>query len=347
MSYTQLDPTDFVISSDSITAPAWSNNLPVLSTFITASTGVSSSYYLDVYNTGSANVNAAVQFSIAYGHILGTASFALNPLVPNTTPTRTTFGQYRNLVYGNPTANFNFGGLATASSNIYALSIDRNRYKESLMPGTFNLTLSIGGSTINLTDDSNDATTITYLDCGRVFNIVSGSYGSALGVPKPTGATTTGYTASGSYGLYLPDIGTIILNPNSLTLPFANGGIGLSLYAGSSVLSTFASSSLNNNALFSAISTGANFQLLSQETISSNYIFVRVKNAQYNYSTNPSFVSGSGTLLYSNFINNPQTYYTTIGFYNKNNDLVAVAKMSRPLVKDFTKEGLVTVKLDW
>ena len=69
MSYTQLDPTDFVISSDSITAPAWSNNLPVLATFVTASTGVSSSYYLDVYNTGSSNVNSAVQFSIAYGHI--------------------------------------------------------------------------------------------------------------------------------------------------------------------------------------------------------------------------------------------------------------------------------------
>jgi hypothetical protein len=44
---------------------------------------------------------------------------------------------------------------------------------------------------------------------------------------------------------------------------------------------------------------------------------------------------------------NPQTYMTTVGLYNDNSQLLAVAKMSRPLVKDFTKEALVRVKLDW
>jgi hypothetical protein len=38
---------------------------------------------------------------------------------------------------------------------------------------------------------------------------------------------------------------------------------------------------------------------------------------------------------------------TTVGLYNTNNELLAVAKMSKPLVKDFTKESLVRVKLDW
>jgi hypothetical protein len=58
-------------------------------------------------------------------------------------------------------------------------------------------------------------------------------------------------------------------------------------------------------------------------------------------------ISGSGDLVYTNFIQNPQTYPTTIGLYNDNNDLLAVAKMSRPLTKDFTKESLVRVKLDF
>jgi hypothetical protein len=43
----------------------------------------------------------------------------------------------------------------------------------------------------------------------------------------------------------------------------------------------------------------------------------------------------------------PQVYLTTIGMYNDSNELVAVAKMSRPLLKDFTKEALVRVKLDF
>lgn len=350
MSYTAIQPTDLVVSSDSITAPAWSSNIPTLSTFFTASAGsISSSFYVDVYNTASTLTNAAIQFSIAYGHAYGSGSMALNSLVPQNTPTRITYGQYRNLIYANPYSFFNFGTGCTASVDIIALPIDRNRYKESLMPGTFNITLSNGTSatTLNLTDNSNDVSTITYLDCGRVFNIVSGSYGTSNGVGLATLAPQAGYTVSGSYGLFLPDIGTIILNPRALALPFANGGLGLSLYTSPSSISNNASSSLNNLAVLSCIQSGSNFQLLSQETLSSDYIFVRIKNSEYNYSSNPSFVSGSGGLAFSNFINSPQTYITTVGLYNQNSDLLAVAKLSQPLPKNFTSEALITVKLDW
>ena len=46
-------------------------------------------------------------------------------------------------------------------------------------------------------------------------------------------------------------------------------------------------------------------------------------------------------------INTPQAYVTTVGLYNDSNDLLAVAKLSRPLLKDFTKEALVRIKLDY
>jgi len=86
----------------------------------------------------------------------------------------------------------------------------------------------------------------------------------------------------------------------------------------------------------------------SQETITSDYVFCRAGNSEFNYSTNPSFITGStGQVLYSDFINNPQVYMTTIGMYNDANECIAVAKLSRPLVKDFTKESLVRVKLDF
>jgi hypothetical protein len=38
---------------------------------------------------------------------------------------------------------------------------------------------------------------------------------------------------------------------------------------------------------------------------------------------------------------------TTVVLYNDNNDLLAVAKLSRPLLKDFTKESLIRIKLDY
>ena len=343
MSFTRLDPTDFVVSADSVTAPAWSNNVTTLTSFFTASAGSTGSYYVDVYDGNISSPSASVQFSVAYGHYAGSGSAPLNSLVIGKSPTRITFGQFRNLIYGDAESAVNFGGLNTNSPDLIAIQVDRNRYKESLFPGTFNLTLTnTGTGTVKLTDNSNDVTTITYVDGGRVYNIISGSNGTAKNSPTLTGATQ-GYTVSGSYGLFLPDMGLILLNPRALSLVVGSGGIGTSF----SALNTVAASSANNDLIYTIIKSGAYFQLNSQETISSDYVFVRFKNADYNYTTNPSFITGSGELIYSNFINSPQTYPTTVGLYNDNNELLAVAKMSKPLTKDFTKEALIRVKLDW
>ena len=46
-------------------------------------------------------------------------------------------------------------------------------------------------------------------------------------------------------------------------------------------------------------------------------------------------------------IDSPQAYITSVGLYNDNNDLLGIAKLSRPLLKDFTKESLIRVKLDY
>ena len=343
MSFTRLDPTDFVVSSDSVTAPAWSNNVTVLSSFYTASASSTGSYYIDVYNAPISATTSSIQFSIAYGHILGSGSAPLNPLVLQNTPTRITFGEYRNLIYGDAESNVNFGTGNTASVDLIAIPVDRNRYKESLFPGTWNMYLSGSGGIVKLTDNSNDVTTVTYVDGGRVYYIVSGSNGTAANSPLITGASQRGFSISGSYGLFLPDIGLFVLNPLALTINAAGGGIGLSL----STNATAPAASANMTNIVNSFVNGAYFQLNSQETISSDYIFVRVKNQDYNYTTNPSFITGSGTLIYSNFINSPQTFPTTVGLYNDNNELLAVAKMSKPLTKDFTKEALIRVKLDW
>ena len=364
MSFTTLGPSDFVISTDSITAPAWSNNIPVLSNFYiqtpaTATNITQNAFYLNVFNAPVGSTSASVQFAIAYGDQQGSGSLPYNSLVPGVTPSLTTYNQYNTLIYGPAVSSsaqgFNFGGIATTAPTILAINVDRNRYKESLFPGTFNLKLSGSARTITICDNSNATTVVNYLDCGRVFDLVSGSNGNPT-TTTSLGQIGNGYTVSGSYGMYLPDIGVILLNAGALALPAVSGGIGFvldrnnytSLISSNTQLYT---SSVNNNNLFTAISgsgpVSASFQLNSQENVSSDYIFCRVSNQEYNYSSNPTFVSGSGNLLFSSMVYNPQTYITTVGMYNNNSELLAVAKLSRPLVKDFTKEALIRVKLDW
>jgi hypothetical protein len=341
MSFKRLEADDFLVSSDAISATAWTTNSPTLTAFYTSSTQANDSsgdYYLNVYDT---TATSSIQFAIAYGNEAGSGSANYNNAVNGKSPTGTIFGQWQDLVIGDENTNFIFGTIT--SSQFFALPIERQCYKESLFLGSLTLNLTGSSGSIRLTDNSNYVSSVQFNEAGRVFQLITGS----SGVISAGALNTNGYSAnSGSYGWLLPDIGTIILNPLALADFAVSGGIGFQ-YSGSSTGSAAPNVS-PNIALFNAISGSTGFTLNSQETITSDYVFVRPRSSEFNYSENPSFISGStGEVLYSQFINNPQVYITTIGLYNDTNDLLAVAKLSRPLLKDFTKEALVRVKLDF
>ena len=459
--YVILDQGDVVVSNDSVTAPMWSDNNPTLTNFFTSSTQVSSNvaeYYTSVFQTASTEVSAEIQFDIAYADLVGSGSQFLNNLVTGSTPTRTNYGQYRNLILGDENASFVFGGIT--SSYFYSMPIERARYKQAILPGTwtlaiqgFNGVLSVtpqanptqaapfstafaaatttnivtsgnitvlqadgssastltnpplydasagndtdvtvnaqgnvssitfaaatsnikagmllkilgtsigttspagdkyirldpefmaGTSIVTLTDDSKLSTTTQFCDAGRIYQLVSGSAGVLGGNLK----NVNGYTAaSGSYGYLLPDINTLVLNGEAFDSLPINGGINFGTSR------SFDSKGENTLDLVNALNRGGaitGFTINSKEDLSSDYIFCRAKNSEYNYSANPSFISSStGAVLFPEFVENPTTYITTVGLYNISQELLAVAKLSRPLEKNFTKELLVRVKLDF
>jgi hypothetical protein len=340
MSFKRFDPEDIVVSAESVTSPVWSESVVELATFFTSSTQKASNsgdYYYNVYNADpSTDDTAALQFAVAYGHQYGSGSLPYNSNVVGKTPTSTVYGQYRNLVLGDEDASFTFGTVT--SHHFFVVSIDRARYKEKLLPGTLDLTLeNTQGDILHLTDNSEYVDTVTYVDAGRVYELISGS----VGTMSSAKVQDDGYTvASGSYGKFLPDVGVLILNAKALTADLADGGLEITVPE----TSTFDDV---NTTFFDLIKTGASFKLNAEETIASNYIFVRARNSEFNYSTNPSLITGSGELRHDVMIDSPQSYVTTIGLYNDNNDLLGVAKLSRPLLKDFTKESLIRIKLDY
>ena len=342
MSFKRFYTEDVVVGAESITSPIWSGDSTTLTTFFTSSTqtgGASGDYYYDIFQTASNLAGAKVQFSIAYADKKGSGSLLFNSNVKGKSPSATVFGQYRNLILGDEDTDFTFGTVT--SEHFYAINIDRARYKEKLLPGTLDLKLQVSGSTnvLRITDDSKVVTTTTFSDSGRVFELITGSTGT-LSTGK---VQTDGFTAnSGSYGKLLPDIGVILINGNALGAPIASGGLAYTSSRGDNLLGQ------NNLKTFSQLLThGSNFRLQAEETISSNFVFVRARNAEFNYSTNPSNITGSGELLHNVMINSPQSFITSVGLYNDNNDLLAVAKLSRPLLKDFTKESLIRIKLDY
>ena len=344
MSFNRLEADDFVVSAQSQTQTCWTNNLPTLTTFFTSSTQVSSdsgNYYITVFDGNPTGSATSAQFEIAYGNESGGGALAFNNTAnPGVSPASTIFGQYRTLVLEDENAGFVFGNYS--GSSIYVISVERAAYKESLFPGSLDLIVSgstsVGESSLRLTDDSGMVSVPQYFGTQRAYQIISGSEGLAYN----SGSGGTGYTTDkGSYGLFLPDIGTLILNGDALDLDTLEG-INLGTITGSNTAGN------NPLRLLGPIQSGSSFALNSEETITSDFVFIRARNSEFNYSENPSYISGStGEVIYNYFINNPQTYITTVGMYNDSNELLATAKLSKPLNKDFTKEALIRVKLDF
>ena len=326
MSFVRYNTEDSVISAETVVRGLWTGDNNSINQFFTASSYTE--YYLDVYQSTPTATGSSVQFDIQYGNISGSGSAPINPTVSGYSPSRIVYGQYRNLVYGTETTNFSFDDGVTTAKDIYVINISRARYKESLQPGSLNLTLKSGSNAISLTDDSNTTNLTRFIGENRIFNIISGSNGNAY-----TSSAATTY-----YGIVLPDLGVMILNASGTLSPYIT-------------TPSQATSSVNNHLkLFTSIvsgSTTGSFTLQSSETVSSRYFFTRVKNSDFNYTTNPSIIDDNGNILYTTLINNPQTFITTVGMYNDSNELLAVAKLSKPLVKDFTKEALIRVKLDY
>ena len=137
----------------------------------------------------------------------------------------------------------------------------------------------------------------------------------------------------------------MILNPQALKLKLTVGGAA-------GITSCMPSESVNidgknNHKLFTCISTSGHFIIDSEEKVSSQFYFTRIKNNELNYTTNPSFIDDTGTMRFSSMTDNPTVYITTIGLYGESGDLLAVAKLSKPLAKDFTKESLIRCKIDY
>ena len=339
-----------------VTSGIWSGDtgsLDVKANY-TSSTQVESTsgkYYLDVYDGLPSAGAAEVQFSIAYGDTNGFGAPTISQNDNSTLPTKATYNQYKNILLDSADPYFSVYTGSTAGgadmTSFYAINVNRARYKERLDPGNISIDLSGSVRSITLIDDSggSDENVTT---AGRVYNLVSGSLniGSAL---TASIAATNGYSAPNGqgYGLFYPDMGIILLNP----LALASACDPNLAPANSSIQSIYHQNNGNKSgsvALLMAISGGADFQVRRTENVSTSHYFVRANNREFNFSNNPTFITGSvGAFVQPLFERDPHVYITTVGLYDDANELLAVAKTSKPIEKSFDKEIAIKVKLDF
>ena len=353
--FTKFDTVNDIVSNQTeiVTGGLWSDNVASLITYFTSSVATTSQrrYYIDVLQADPAADGSVTQFSLAYGNALGSGSDSQGQL--NDSPSKAIYSQYRQLLLNATDTRFTTAGSGSTDS-IYVVNFKRNRVKEKLDVGNFELPLrqisgsrplnatgsvAVSSSTriTTLIDDSSIAQG-TQVGAGMVYNIVSGSINT--GVFNPT--------APVYYGLVYPDYGTMILDGKMLDQQLMFQTNTGSSSEGNNHFALF--HSISGSALVTSSATGDpfGFQARNSEKVTSTHYFVRIKNAEYNFSNNPSYVSGSvGQISQATFIGDPKTYITTVGLYNDRQELLGVAKLSQPLLKSFQREALIRVKLDF
>ncbi len=322
-----------------VTTGLWTGDTGSLTTFFTSSAQVTNSgnYYYNVYNSAA---TSSVQFAVAYGHVSGSGSVSLANNDDAKLPSKATYNQYRTVLLDQTDALFtvlNSSGVeAVDLSDIYVINLARARYKESIDAGNWSLNLSgSAGKEVTLIDNSGKKFSDKVGKAGRVFDVVSGS----LNLGTDSAATINSTTASNGegWGKFYPDQGFIILNPTAIS-----ASIGLAPDLGVNA------DKENHKQIYNAIVAGKDFEARRTENVSTSHYFVRATNREFNYSNNPTFISGSdNTLRYDAFKRDPKVFITSVGLYNDASELLAVAKTSQPIQKSFDKEVLIKVKLDF
>lgn len=347
--YKKFGALDTVVNRTQIvTSGIWSGDTGSLYAFYTSSAQVadiSGKYYINVYSTSN-TASGQVQFSVAYGDVSGNGAPTLGDDQTSLLTTTAIYYQMANVLL-EPGVNKFVDYAGNTMDNFYAININRACYKERLDPGNISLSLSGSSGLVTLIDDSGGTGEIV-TTAGRVYNLVSGS----LNIGTANSASINTPTASNGqgFGLFYPDMGILLLNPLAIS-----ASVGKEVSAASSSAAGVYQNLTGSRALIACMNRGGvipgsndGFVARRTENVSTSHYFVRANNREFNFSNNPSFVTGSvGQFTQTLFEKDPHVYITTIGLYDDSNELIAVAKTSTPVEKSFDKEIAIRVKLDF
>jgi len=221
-----------------------------------------------------------------------------------------------------------------AMKEVMFVNLSRLLTKDEVKKGSVSITLGTG----SWASGSNSDEALTFNDSAAsetqgTLSTVGGDYGLLL-------STTTNLTG----GIVFYQAGVVVLSGSiwSDTTDFYSASAGTSSFDEQLVSGSISGSS---DAFRHRMQ---NLQFNNTTEINSTVYFCRMPHNKYNYSTNPTYLSGGQVRVKNgNRQNSPISYVTTIGLYNSQNELLAVAKLSEPLRKDPTNELTLRVRLDY
>jgi hypothetical protein len=137
-------------------------------------------YYVDVYQDTPSADGAATQFSLAFGHALGSGSDSQGQL--NDSPSKAVYSQYRQLLLAPTDTRFTTAGSGS-TDYVYVVNFKRNRIKERLDPGNWEIPLvPISSRATNATGSvvTGSGAVIQLIDDSSISSAATGQSGKSL-----------------------------------------------------------------------------------------------------------------------------------------------------------------------
>ena len=184
-------------------------------------------------------------------------------------------------------------------------------------------------------------------------NSPAGDYGILYATEKTAGNVLNDDSGNQKAGLIFYQAGIVVLTSSIFNTSAFAGGILHTAVAhnamqsdGTGLRETMASASI------ATASVGLrrriyNLQFNNTTELNSTVYFCRAHHNEFNYSTNPTYLSSSKMVVKNVASDSPVSYVSTVGLYSSDNELLAVAKLSEPLKKDPSNELTLRVRLDY
>ena len=243
---------------------------------------------------------------------------------------------------------------------VFFFNFSRLLIKDEIKKGSFSTSISVAQSndpsSANFMANCIDITDFSGSN-GYLVNSPVGEYGILYATASSTAIYQLLHTDQYfPVGLIFYQAGVAVIS-GSIFMDQADGGI-LNNSPGTANLKRFEAAVGNsgfNSVTGSTISASANdirariknIQFNNTVELNSTVYFCRAHHNEFNYSSNPTYLSGSEIRVKTNATDTPISYITTVGLYSDNNELMAVGKLSEPLKKSPDNEFTIRVRLDY
>lgn len=296
-------------------------NVKFFSNISSASAGTDlGGYWESVYDSSPSSSLSTALLDMTYGYATGSA-FNLPVTISSSQNEKIKiYRHFASILLGDPDAVFTVN--SAQQTECFFIMVKRSIQKDEIKKGA--TSIIVNQPTLQLTAS----------DQGSVSNFkqtVGGDYAPLL------------FNGTGS------EVGQIWYNAGVLVIPDGLAWPASTPWSGTKTLTDIQSSGSINNLVDGLRIHLDKINFHNQTNLYSTVYFCRAHNSEFNYSSNPTFVDGNKRIRVTSGSNilQTRTYVTTIGLYDVNDNLLAVAKVNKPITKSPDNESIFRIRLDY